>query len=87
MVPADNEREIRLRYVGKGIQYLELREHVFNWVQQNQMGQAPMQVDAFGREREEESDSSESDEDEDVAVLGKKGGKQRAKAETRAAGE
>ena len=97
MVPVDNEREIRLRYVTKGIEYPQLREHVFNWVQQNQMGHAPMQVDTFARERrssrqqreddEEDSDSSgqqgESDGDEDVAVLRKKGGSKGGKAKGR----
>ena len=86
MVPKENEREIRLRYVQKGIKYPELREHISNWALQNTMsdkGPAPMQVDAFGSPKSESEGSSsedeESDEDQDVAVLRKKGGGKKGK--------
>ena len=54
MIPVENEKEIRLRYVkSKDITYAELRENLFAWVQQNAVGVTGMHLDSF-EEREEE---------------------------------
>ena len=54
MIPVENEKEIRLRYVkSKDITYAELRENLFAWVQQNAVGVVSMHLDSF-EEREEE---------------------------------
>ena len=77
MIPIENEREIRLRYVkSKDITYAELRENLFAWVQQNATGVVDMhisQLDEAERRLAEanryamlaEHDRSEYDEDED----------------------
>ena len=45
MIPVENEREIRLRYVkSKDITYSELRENLFAWVQQNAIGATGMHI-------------------------------------------
>ena len=74
MIPEENEREIRLRYVGKGIQYPELRGHIFDWIQHNTAGKAPMQLDSAAQESDESESEESSEEDESVAALRQKGG-------------
>ena len=51
MIPAENEREIRLRYVkSKDITYAELRENLFAWVQQNATGAVDMHISSAEEE-------------------------------------
>ena len=51
MIPVENEREIRLRYVkSKDITYAELRENLFAWVQQNAVGAVGMHIGSMSAE-------------------------------------
>ena len=51
MIPVENEREIRLRYVkSKDITYAELRENLFAWVQQNATGAVAMHIGSMSAE-------------------------------------